>query len=132
VFITITSLFSILFFTIISPKTLDDALDSVFQYALNGLCENEELKVIPSPNEEYIAHLFVRDCGATTEPSYQLSLVKKGVELANVGGNIYVSYSIFEPVWESNKILIINYSSGSDRFLKKIKYKEINIKYVPY
>ncbi|SNB56978.1 hypothetical protein SAMN04487880_1881 [Marinobacter sp. es.042] len=58
--------------------------------ALPDLCENEELSATASPNGEYEAISFRRNCGATTPYSVQVSVVPAGMELPNEPGNVLV------------------------------------------
>ena len=56
-----------------------------------GLCANEEMLRVPSPDAKLEAVIFQRDCGATTGFSTQVSIVPKGASLPNEGGNVFVA-----------------------------------------
>ena len=65
-------------------------LASVFILLFNSGCSsisyNEVVKTVESPDQKYIAYIFIRDLGATTRESYQLSILKKGQRLGNGSG----------------------------------------------
>ena len=53
-------------------------------------CGNRPVDEVVSPDGERSAVLFVRDCGATTGYSLQMSLVPTGADLPNDGGNVLI------------------------------------------
>ena len=53
-------------------------------------CANRVLSVVPSPNNELQAVVFERDCGATTDFSTQVSVLRRDAPLPNDGGNVLV------------------------------------------
>ncbi|MHC1723738.1 MAG: DUF5412 family protein [Aminipila sp.] len=95
----------------------------------SGDSNNEIIEKIQSPDGEYIAYVFIRDMGATTQKSYQLSILKKGDALGNKKGNIFISYSNFEVEWNNEKELLVKDTNCEEIFKEKTKYKEIDIKY---
>lgn len=95
----------------------------------DDLCGNEVIESIESPNEEYIAYVFKRSCGATTKDSFQLSVLKKGETLQNKKGNVYISGGDFEIEWSKENELTVTYWS-SDVYKKEAKFKGIRIDYV--
>lgn len=95
----------------------------------NNNSNNEIIKSISSPNGKYIAYIFIRDMGATTKESYQLSILKKRNKLGNAGGNIFVSYGAFEVEWKNDKELLVKNNSSEEEFKKEVKYQRIKIKY---
>jgi hypothetical protein len=54
-------------------------------------CENEIIKSVKNPINSYVAILFSRKCGATTNYSTNVSIIKQGEKLLNEAGNIYIS-----------------------------------------
>lgn len=85
----------------------------VFLCATSDMCGNYPHKEYLSPNKDYKAVVFQRDCGATTGFSTQISIIAAGDELDNEGGNIYVIKGHPEDVapsliWRSNSQLQIN------------------------
>lgn len=93
------------------------------------MCGNDITRKIDSPNKDYVAYLFTRDCGATTRYSYQLSILKNGEELENEGGNTFVSYSPFEVKWKSPYQLNVSYDKNADTFEKDEKVGKVRISY---
>ncbi len=55
------------------------------------LCGNSVLAESVSPNGKLKTVVFTRDCGATTDFSTQVSLVKAGDSLKNDGGNLFIA-----------------------------------------
>src|SRR5438093_10697125 len=54
-------------------------------------CENEEVKRVPSPDGRFEAVVFQRDCGASTDFSTQISIVRARSSIPHDGGNIFVA-----------------------------------------
>lgn len=93
-------------------------------------CGNEIIQKLPSPNGESVAYIFTRDCGATTSPSPQLSILKKDKKLANEGGNTYRSDKDFTIKWLSNRRLQVVYEKNSETYEKDRSVNGIKITYV--
>ena len=53
-------------------------------------CGNEVVETVPSPTQKWSAVVFVRDCGATTGFSTQLSILRARENLPNESGNVLV------------------------------------------
>lgn len=89
-------------------------------YSTSNMCANEINKEVNSPNQEFKAVIFQRDCGATTGFSTQVSVVSKSKALPNEGGNILVigghpNDTLLEINWLSNSELNIdNNLNGSE------------------
>lgn len=96
----------------------------------SSLCENKIINSITSPQNNYTAYKFIRDCGATTKASYQLSILNSGQEFGNQIGNVFVSYGPFDVQWVNPKEIVIKYDNSSEVFKKENKYKDITIQYV--
>jgi len=60
-------------------------------FLVPDLCGNSVLAESVSPNGKLKAVVFTRDCGATTDFSTQVSLVKAGDTLKNDGGNLFIA-----------------------------------------
>lgn len=58
---------------------------------LDGMCTNEVLNTIRSPDETLKVVVFQRDCGATTGFSTQVSLLRQKDGLPNSPGNLFVA-----------------------------------------
>ena len=81
-----------------------------------GLCGNTITKIVPSPDKKYDAVAFLRDCGATTAWTPNVSVIKHGYHLGNTDGNIFRgSYgeTFIDFNWKDNSTLIIQYSISS-------------------
>lgn len=98
--------FGVYFYSNCSGLILYSLLDSFFRSA----CGNELISTTVSPDGNYEAHIFVRDCGATTGYSYQLSILKDGKEVKNRSGNTFVSDGEFTVEWLDNRLIEVNYS----------------------
>jgi hypothetical protein len=69
-------------------KTLAVAFSLVF-LAGCGLCNNTVKNTAASPDGEWVATAVVRDCGATTDYSPQVHLLKPGKSVWGIG-NVFV------------------------------------------
>jgi len=66
-------------------------LVGLYVFVVRGMCANEPLSVLLSPDEKLSAVVFQRSCGATTGFSTQISVVRSGRALPNDGGNLFVA-----------------------------------------
>ncbi|MED4404102.1 DUF5412 family protein [Metabacillus fastidiosus] len=92
-------------------------------------CENEIVKDIPSPNGEYTAYIFKRNCGATTDVSYQLSVLKTDQELENKSGNAFITDSNFKIQWENSDHLTVNFPEKAETYEQDKKVSNVYITY---
>ena len=85
---------------------------------LDGMCGNEVLRTVLSPDGKIKAVLFERDCGATTGYSEQVSLLPAGAALPNEGGDTFVADGDHgaapggpqvQVVWKGNARLLIKH-----------------------
>jgi hypothetical protein len=70
--------------------TLFVALQVLMFAAFSDLCGNDVWTEYPSPNGEYRAVIFQRDCGATTGFSTQVTILQRDNELPNRAGDILI------------------------------------------
>ena len=56
-------------------------------------CDNTEVSRLASPDGQLEAVIFERSCGATTDFSTQISIVRKGSSLAGSAGNTFIADS---------------------------------------
>lgn len=102
-------------------------------------CGNEEVGRSVSPGGEYVAAVFVRNCGATTDFSTHLAIVAAG-EPAPEHGNIFVAQAGDAPRteggwlpvglrWLGPKWLEVAYSAGAEEFLRVDRFRGIRIEY---
>ena len=106
-----------------------------------GMCGNEIFQEVYSPDNEYKAVVFQRDCGATIGFSTQISILKASAKLPDESGNIFVmdehpDWTEVKINWETNRLVSITHSGKYDVFKKKdvirffftlikIKYKSV-------
>ena len=104
------------------------------KYVLNALfgdmCGNDIVQKVTSPDGEKLAYIFTRECGATTSPSTQLSILNKGENLSNESGNTFRSDKIFSIKWLSNKILQVIYEKNSVTYEMDRSVDGIEVDYV--
>jgi hypothetical protein len=106
--------------------------------------DNSEIERAESPDGKYYAVVFIRNVGATTDFSMQVSIIKQGSFLGNTSGNIFICDSDHGKAipqedhtfwlklsWLSPSELIIQYDERVRIFKKIQKYKNINIRYDP-
>jgi hypothetical protein len=55
-----------------------------------SMCGNEIVEELSSPNKNFKAVIFIRDCGATTGYSTQLSIIGNSANLDDEGGNVLI------------------------------------------
>lgn len=95
-------------------------------------CDNDEISSASTTDNQVTAHLFTRNCGATTTFNAQVSVERAGKKRKNEIGNVFVSDGggadhVARPSdhvrlsWQGNK-LVISY----DRRLRVFK-KEKNV-----
>ncbi len=88
----------------------------VVSLAMSDLCVNDQLSSSISPNGEYEAVTFRRNCGATTPYSIQVSIMPAGSELPNEPGNVVVVREDLAPElrWREPYKLEVRYPSYVD------------------
>ncbi len=104
----------------------------------DGLCGNEIFQEVYSPDHEYKAVVFQRDCGATTSFSTQISILKASAKLPDESGNAFAmdghpDWAGVKINWETNRLVSIEYAAGYEVFYMKdsvrIFFTSIGIKY---
>lgn len=111
------TLIKIVVFVVVLPIAL---VGVILHTMAGGMCANEVHAEIISPNQRYKAVIFQRDCGATTDFSTQISILKAKAKLPNKSGNIFIERGHPEhfphPIrWLSNTELFIEKElSGSE------------------
>lgn len=88
-------------------------------YMLNNLCVNNVEQTLYSPEGKYKVVVFVRDCGATTDFSKQVSVIPSHDELNNDGGNFLIFRG--EPQlsieWATDTDFFVAFVQGSDKIV---------------
>jgi hypothetical protein len=101
-----------------------------------SLCSNEVTSELASPNNEYLAVVFERSCGATTGFSTQVSVLENNSLLENEPGNIVIidghpKTTGIEVAWVEQDVLLVKGGGGS-RFFKKLSHLGlVGVRYVP-
>ena len=80
-------------------------------------CENEPITVVASPNQRQRAVVFSRNCGATTGPNTQLSILAPG-EAQDGAGNTFIADGKvpLKLQWIADAELVVHGSRGSRTF----------------
>ena len=105
------------------------------------MCENSVVSRTPSPDGQYDAVIFERDCGATTGFSTQISVVDGGKSVSG-SGNAFVADDDHgaaragswggpwaEPKWLSPARLLIRYAKKSRVFEQSNNAEGVTITY---
>lgn len=97
-----------------------------------GMCNNMIKKEIDSPDGLKKIVIFVRDCGATTAYSTQISILDKNARLPNCFGNTFVS-EFSDPVnatWVGLKQVEVTYHKGGRISFRISDVSGIAVKYI--
>jgi len=106
-------------------------------------CTNNTINQFNSPNNRFIAVVFTRNCGSSTDYSTQVSILPFSEKLGDVSGNVFIcdsnhknskSYNIYggpevSVNWLNENQMVIKYSRGSRIFLSNIVHGLITIQY---
>ena len=84
-----------------------------------GLCENSSQVEIASPDQQRVAWIFIRGCGATVGDSIQVSILPAGSPLPEDAGNTFVMDERGEVRvdWSADRELVISHEP-TDRISK--------------
>lgn len=106
------------------------------------MCGNEVIEEIKSPDKTLKAIIFIRDCGATTGYSTQLSILELEDRLGNETGNTLILSDKFgeglsfdnggakvKAVWTSENSLTIYFDNKIEFTKKEEEIKDIEISY---
>jgi hypothetical protein len=101
-------------------------------------CLNSTLAEVPSPSGELRAVVFERDCGATTGFSVQVSILRRGERLSNVGGNAFTADAGRSPLplkveaqWDSDRALRLTCDPRLRTFTKESAVSGVTLIYAP-
>ncbi len=125
---------SILFSVLIFGSCFFSAIYLADFFSRTFMCGNSFEDRITSPNGKYQAVTFLRDCGATTAFTPQVSILPVGAKLPHQNGNVFVgSYgaTFTKAKWISDTHLVIKYrlyNKGSPTLMVTTKY-DILIEY---
>lgn len=105
-------------------------IDMVF----SGMCGNDIVAQLASPDKKHRAVLFQRDCGATTGFSTQVSILNERENLENSGGNILIAddhpnNNRFELSWVDSRTLLIKNTKTANALKKEGALGSIVVRY---
>src|SRR5688572_31184690 len=94
---------------------------------ITGGCSNEVLQATASQNRR--AYVFVRNCGATTGFSTEVTIVDEPEgELPNESGNVFRVENRFDEMrveWETlSRLVITGFSADADVFYKVVIFED--------
>lgn len=111
----------------------------------DGLCGNQIIEEVLSPNGNSKVTVFERNCGATTDFSTQISIMNPEKALPNKAGNLFIADTDrdkapsgpgggpkVEVTWKNNNMVIIKHHNNARIFKAESKLKNINVSYEIY
>lgn len=114
-----------------------------FWYLTQDLCANSVLAETIAPGGQVKAVIFVRDCGATTDFSTQISILTASEALSNGTGNIFVADSDhgkaprgpgggpgIRATWLSDQQLRVEHHALARVFKSKLFRENVKVEYV--
>jgi hypothetical protein len=90
-----------------------------------GMCDNQIIQEVYSPNGQYKVVVYERNCGATTPYTTQISLLKSHVALGDRAGNLlgaegHPDWFMIEVEWQDDQHLVIEYDGElAPRYVKR-------------
>ena len=112
-------------------------------FSAEDMCGNKIIRTELSPNKKHKIVIFWRDCGATTDFSTQVSILKVDEKLENESGNIFSADSehgkaktdenniiAINSKWLNNDKVIITYDKNARIFKTENLLDEIEIEYM--
>jgi hypothetical protein len=100
-------------------------------FSLLGSCEDTILSDVASPGGRYVATVFERGCGATTDFSTLVSLRASGEKFDLDDQGWILSISGRHPVtlaWSADNELVVHYPRA-ETFTKELTWKDVVIVY---
>jgi hypothetical protein len=95
-------------------------------------CENELVARMPSPDGRHDAVVFIRDCGATTGFSTQLSITAPGKVPHQAGTTFIVDDKVdVHATWQSARSLRITFPASAHVLRREPRAGDIAISYAP-
>jgi hypothetical protein len=85
------------------------------------MAQNTVVKKLKSPDGKYIAIAFIRDAGATTGFSPQVSVIKNDQSFENKSGNVFIGNNseYVDIEWVDNSTLKISYDCEEKDIFRK-------------
>jgi hypothetical protein len=94
-------------------------------------CGNDPIHASTSADGSYVAIAFIRNCGATTGFSTQVSILEAPGRLPNDPGNVLIvdGKLPLSSRWDGNRKLVIEGSLGARESRKLQTFKGIRVEY---
>lgn len=109
---------------------------------LDSMCSNQFLSAAKSPDGNFEAVVFQRDCGGTTGFSTQVSIFRSGFPRGNSSGNVFVADTNHGAApagvgggpeiklkWLSNDTLVITHPAKVRTFLTETQWNAVKVRY---
>jgi hypothetical protein len=107
-----------------------------------GMCGNRIAQEIPSPDGRWKAVIYERDCGATTDFSTQISIVKRQDDVGDENGNVFIADSddgsvpvsglgvlAVDVTWTPSGTLTVHYPQKARVFRKESHAAGVSVSY---
>lgn len=102
-------------------------------FNLMGDCTKTIKSEVGSPDGKYIATVYERDCGATTDFSTSVNLRQSGIPFSGKEGDVFTVQGelIINLFWEGSTSLRVNCAKCEDNdvFKREVSWQEIGIHY---
>lgn len=96
------------------------------------ICDNTITHELLSPNKNYVMYTFNRNCGATSDDFYNVSIYTNGKELSPRRGNVAYADRPIEAIWKDDNELEIKYSKGIIFYKQEKNLEDIKVTYKEY
>lgn len=122
-------------------------------FSPDGMCANELVQRVPSPDKKLEAVVFQRNCGATTDFTTQVSVLPAGQPVPGGAGNVWIADSDkgrartgpgggpdVDVVWQDNNHLQLRHDARARVFQTKravgvptgiFQSRQVSVEYVP-
>jgi hypothetical protein len=103
-----------------------------------AVCEEKTLEVVTSPNGDYVAHIYRRNCGATSGFVYHVNIRKKGSWFSSDHRGVIEEGQVFlsdvgkiNISWKDNKTMLIQCDAcARERWpITKDSWNDVTISY---
>ena len=79
-----------IFYGLLITVALLGTMYACMSFIWGEMCGNQIIEEIQSPNKDFKAIIFTRDCGATTGYSTQLTIIETSGQIENESGNTFI------------------------------------------
>jgi hypothetical protein len=102
-------------------------------FSSSGMCANVEQERLAAPDSLMDLVVFERDCGATTNWSTQVSIVKRGQALRDEPGNLFISEdrAVVRAAWQSASVAEVRYQRAT-RVVREVRsFEGVTVTFFP-